>query len=89
MTAAGETACAVCGEPGDESTTAVCGECDRRFHLNQRNDVQGKDCGEVWIDEQFLSLRFACFNCLRSDDRPSGRGEPSPGSAEPPVGEGH
>ncbi len=85
MTAAGETACAVCGGPGDESTTALCGECDRRFHLNQRNDVQGKDCGEVWIDEQYLSLRFACFTCL---GLATAAGEP-PVSAEPPVGEGH
>ncbi len=90
MTASAEIACAVCGEPADESTTTVCGVCDQRFHLNQRNDVQGKDCGRVWIDEQFLSLRFACFNCLRPDGRPSGRGEASSGSqAEPPVGKGH
>ncbi len=82
MTASAEVTCAVCGEPAEESTSVVCGECDRPFHLNPRNDVEGKDCGEVWIDEQFLSLRFACFTCLP--------GEAAPGSeAEPPVGEGH
>lgn len=71
--------CSVCGGPGDSATTAICGQCDRPFHLNQRNDVDGKDCGVVWIDDQYLSLRFACFNCL-----------PQPGGArEPPVGSGH
>ena len=50
-----------------------------RFHLNQRNDTDGKDCGDVWIDEQYLSLRFACFNCL---------GRPTAAN-EPPVGHGH
>ena len=89
MTSA-EVTCTVCGEAAEESTSAVCGVCDRRFHLNQRNDVEGKDCGEIWIDEQYLSLRFACFTCLRPEGRPSGRGEAAPGSeAEPPVGERH
>ncbi len=82
MTASAQVTCAVCDGPAEESTSALCGECDRPFHLNPRNDVDGKDCGEVWVDEQFLSLRFACFTCLR--------GEAAPGSeAEPPVAEGH
>ncbi len=96
MTGSTEVTCAVCGEPAaEESTSALCGECDRPFHLNQRNDIEGKDCGDVWVDEQFLSLRFACFTCLRPDadarsGRPSGRGETAPGSeAEPPVGTQH
>ncbi len=77
-----DSACAVCGEAAEESNSALCGVCDRRFHLNQRNDVEGKDCGEVWIDEQYLSLRFACFNCVQ--------GQAAPGcQAEPPVGKGH
>ncbi len=90
MTASTEVTCAVCGQPAEESTSALCGECDRPFHLNQRNDIDGKDCGEVWVDEQFLSLRFACFTCLRPDGWPSDRGETAPGSeAEPPVGTQH
>ncbi len=90
MTASTEVTCAVCGEPAAEPASALCGECDRPFHLNQRNDVIGKDCGEVWVDEQFLSLRFACFTCLRPDERPSGRGEAAPGGqGEPPVGKQH
>ena len=82
MTASTEVTCAVCGEAAEESSSALCGECDRPFHLNQRNDVIGKDCGEVWVDEQFLSLRFACFNCVRREATASGQGEP-------PVGKQH
>ncbi len=82
MTAAAEATCAVCGEVAQESNSSLCGGCDRRFHLNLRNDVDGKDCGDVWIDEQYLSLRFACFNCLGGEATGGGQGEP-------PVGEGH
>jgi hypothetical protein len=82
MTAAAEATCTVCGEAAQESNSALCGACDQRFHLNLRGDVEGKDCGDVWIDDQFLSLRFACFNCL---GREAARG----GQGEPPVGEGH
>lgn len=79
MTSTPDPVCSVCGEAVDERSSAVCGECGRPFHLNQRNDVEGKNCGAVWIDEEFLALRFACFNCL-----PGGGGKP-----EPPVGKGH
>ncbi len=90
MTSSAEITCAVCGQPAEESTSALCGECDRPFHLNPRNDVDGKDCGEVWVDEQFLSLRFACFACLHPDRRPSGHGEATAsGQGEPPVGKQH
>ncbi len=95
MTASTEVTCAVCGQPIEEPTSALCGECDRPFHLNHRNDVDGKDCGEVWVDDQYLSLRFACFTCLRPNadvgsGHPPGHGEAAPGSdAEPPVGNQH
>jgi hypothetical protein len=59
--------CAVCGEAADERSTAVCNNCGDRFHLNQRNDQPGKDCGAVWINEQFLALEFACQPCLDGD----------------------
>jgi len=59
--------CAVCGGPGDQQTTSVCHACGEPFHLNPRNDVPGKDCGAVWINEQFLSLEFACQRCLDGD----------------------
>lgn len=57
--------CVVCGEAVDETNSAVCQGCNRRYHLVLRQGEQGKDCGDVWIDEAFMSLQFACFNCLR------------------------
>ncbi len=74
--------CGVCGAPAGEEDSALCNSCDERFHLNLRNDADGKDCGDVWIDEQYLSLRFACSNCLGGQEAAS-RAE------EPPVGRGH
>ncbi|MDE3094595.1 MAG: hypothetical protein KGK07_01165 [Chloroflexota bacterium] len=56
--------CAVCGEPVEERMSAACNWCDQRYHLNQRNDIEAKDCGQVWIDEQYMALQFACNNCL-------------------------
>jgi hypothetical protein len=69
--------CAVCGEPGDEKTTSVCNLCSEPFHLNQRNDQPGKDCGAVWINEQFLSLEFACQTCLDGDEPTPPRPKPT------------
>jgi hypothetical protein len=66
--------CVVCGEAVDETNSAVCQGCNRRYHLVLRQDEQGKDCGEVWINEAFMSLQFACLNCLRAagiDSAPS------------------
>ena len=57
--------CVVCGEAVDETNSAVCHGCNRRYHLVLRQGAQGKDCGDVWINEAFMSLQFACFNCLR------------------------
>jgi hypothetical protein len=56
--------CGVCSEPLEARMSAECNWCDSRYHLNQRNDVVAKDCGEVWIDEQYLALQFACNTCL-------------------------
>ena len=60
--------CVVCGEAADGSTTSVCNSCGEWFHLNQRNDRPGKDCGAVWINEQYLALEFACQRCLDAAD---------------------
>ena len=57
--------CVVCGEAVDEMNSAVCQGCNRRYHLVLRQGEQGKDCGDVWINEVFMSLQFACVNCLR------------------------
>jgi len=57
--------CAICGDSISLAMSAECNWCDRRYHLNQRNDVpDARDCGQVWIDEQFLALQFACNDCL-------------------------
>ena len=60
--------CVVCREEADDRTTSVCHSCGERYHLNERNDSEGKDCGQVWIDEQFLALRFACQRCLSQNE---------------------
>ena len=73
-----EYVCVVCGEPVDVRMSAECNWCDGRYHLNQRNDVEAKDCGQVWIDEQYMALQFACDNCLRD-----GGASPAPSDASP------
>ncbi len=69
-TDAPQDACSVCGAPLAAAMSAECNWCDGRFHLNQRNDVEGKDCGRVWIDEQYLALQFACDTCLAAEGEP-------------------
>jgi hypothetical protein len=63
--------CAVCGELVDERTSSVCNSCGERFHLNQRNDQPGKDCGAVWVNDQYLALEFACQRCLDGEVAPA------------------
>jgi len=63
--------CAVCGVAIDAPMSAECNWCNTPFHLNQRNDVEAQDCGEVWIDEQHLALQFACNTCLATESGPS------------------
>jgi len=73
--------CAVCGEPADEDSSRLCNNCDGRFHLRLIEGDDARDCGEVWINERYMSLEFACNTCL-------GNG-PTATAAEPPVGTGH
>ena len=76
--------CAVCREPADDTSSAVCNNCGERFHLNQRNDKPGKDCGAVWIDDRFLALEFACQRCLDGDSGAPER--PKPRIIRPRIG---
>jgi len=46
--------------------SATCNWCNGVYHLNQRNDIEARDCGQVWIDEQYMALQFACDTCLNS-----------------------
>jgi hypothetical protein len=71
--------CVVCGDPAEPALSAECNWCDGRYHLNQRNDIEAKDCGQVWIDEQFLALQFACNNCLVGEATPA----PKPAAEAP------
>jgi len=70
--------CVVCGEPVSAAMSAECNWCDGRYHLNQRNDVEAKDCGAVWIDEQYLALQFACNHCLATGGEPQRGATPAP-----------
>jgi hypothetical protein len=54
----------VCGGPLEAHTEAYCDNCGQPYHLNQRTDLPGKDCGQVWINEEHLALEFACDTCL-------------------------
>jgi len=65
-----ETSCSVCHEALTATTEAVCNSCGAYFHLNQRNDLPGKDCGEVWINEEHMALEFACNTCLHPEPAP-------------------
>ena len=80
--------CVVCGEQAEAAMTAECNWCNGRFHLNQRDDVEGKDCGQVWVDEQYLALQFACNACLAGTDRDPATADmpsaPTP-TARPPA----
>ncbi len=75
-----ESLCVVCGEAVNEKTSSICNLCGERFHLNQRNDLPGKDCGAVWINDQYLALEFACQRCLNASERPA---EPRPRVLQP------
>jgi hypothetical protein len=56
--------CSVCGELTSEYSNASCNFCFRPYHLALRNDIPSKDCGQVWISEEHMSLEFACNPCI-------------------------
>ena len=76
--------CAVCGEAVGGGNASTCNSCGLPFHLNQRNDQEGKDCGAVWIDEQHLALEFACQRCLDGAGAP--QAPPRPRVRRPRTG---
>ncbi len=57
-------ACSVCGLEVAIHMEAWCNTCGLLYHLNQRADLPGDDCGQVWINEEHLALEFACNTCL-------------------------
>ncbi len=56
--------CTVCSETVTIAFEANCMTCGAVFHLQQRTDIPGKDCGQVWIDDESLGLVFTCDTCL-------------------------
>ena len=77
-------ACTVCAAPVESGASAICSECAEPFHLVLTNDAAGKNCGEVWLNEEFLALEFGCARCLAV-----ARGTPPPppvAPAGPPAG---
>ncbi len=70
-------ACTVCAQPVESGASAICSDCAGPFHLVMTRDEAGKNCGEVWLSEEFLALQFGCARCLAA-----ARGEPPP-SAPP------
>ncbi len=71
------TPCRVCDEAITPDRAATCDNCQEPFHLRTRQDQDGDDCGNVWINDQYLSLEFACNVCLGK------------ASEEPAIGEAH
>ncbi len=59
-----ENSCSVCGLSIAAHMFATCDTCGKVFHLNQRTDLPGDDCGQVWINEEHLGLEFGCDSCL-------------------------
>lgn len=59
--------CQVCSDPTTEHCFAVCNRCAGAFHLALRQDIPAKDCGQVWISEEYMALEFACNACLLRD----------------------
>lgn len=59
-----EISCSVCGLTIAVHMFATCDSCGKAYHLNQRTDLAGTDCGQVWINEDHLGLEFACDSCL-------------------------
>ncbi len=56
--------CSICSEAVEPHTESYCNGCGRLFHLNQREDLPGRDCGTVSLSETHLALVFMCSACL-------------------------
>ncbi len=63
--------CRVCEEAVAADHEAFCGQCGSLYHLSQRMDRPGKDCGSVWINEDHLALDFTCNICLNPEPQAS------------------
>lgn len=77
------TPCGVCGELTSEHSNATCHFCLRPYHLALRNDIPAKDCGQVWISEEHMSLEFACNTCIAEQSPPQSATPPQTETAKP------
>ena len=76
--------CRVCDEVLDPRASADCYRCGARFHL-VLTQGEGRDCGQVWLDEAILALQFACDGCLLPEEREQREaGRKTAPAAEPP-----
>lgn len=75
--------CVVCGEAADAGAAAICNGCGERYHLVLTQGEGGKDCGEVWLNEEFLALEFGCARCL-AEHRGMEAPPAAPDDAAPP-----
>ncbi len=66
-----EKPCSVCAEAVEPHTESYCNGCGRLFHLNQRSDRPGRDCGTVALSEAHLALEFLCAACAEAADAPA------------------
>ena len=62
--------CSICADPVEPHTESYCNACGRLFHLNQREDLPGRDCGTVSLSEAHLALVFMCNACLAEPAEP-------------------
>lgn len=60
--------CSICSEAVEPHTESYCNGCGRLFHLNQREDLPGRDCGTVSLSETHLALVFMCSACLEESE---------------------
>jgi hypothetical protein len=56
--------CDICGLVVDDARLIQqCFTCDRWFHLNPRQDVEGIDCGDAWLGPN-LGVEYYCQVCI-------------------------
>lgn len=55
--------CIVCDDPLDPIHQAFCSSCLQFFHLRMTENVEAKDCGAIYFDEETCSMVFNCNPC--------------------------
>lgn len=70
--------CIVCSEEALQGAAAICNRCGELYHLILTQDGEGKDCGDVWLNDDVAALEFACANCIAAQNAPPAGADPSP-----------